>query len=62
MDTRHRKLIVDDVLLRVFLVGSDCEKEVESLKFLKGVIIEDATPEEFLNDYRKRYGNPVDIK
>jgi len=55
---KYKKLIVDDKQINVFLANSAAADDADKMSHLKGIEIVDATPEEFLEDYERRYGRP----
>lgn len=63
MSSKHKKLIVDGKVMRVFLVNDNQElpESIKKLEHLHGIKMEDANPQEFLDDYEKRYGALPDI-
>lgn len=59
---RHVKFIVDGKVLKIFPFNNiKCilPDDVERLIDHKGVFLEYATADEFMQDYVKRYGHPV---
>ena len=58
MESKYKKLKVDGKTVRVFLATSesDLPEDIKDLVHLHGIEIIDASPEEFLDDYEKRYG------
>ena len=63
MPPKYKKLVVDGKIMRVFLVNDNQElpESIKKLEHLHGIKLVDASPEEFLADYEKRYGALPDI-